>query len=149
MQAFRNNSCFPSAKIGIIPSKYGVEGGIIPSNYIAKRGFIPFGCFEWAIIRIAITMARQRRMWRNFFSTTVYLPCNSILPHGCACFICSCRLRREKYYRLNSNNTRISPRPNVCVTAQNYCLTTLLQPLLCYLAYYKEMYFQWLFVYLQ
>ena len=66
MHAFRNNSCFPSVKIGIIPSKYGVKAGFIPSNHIAKRGIIPFGCFEWAIIRIAITMARQRRMWRNF-----------------------------------------------------------------------------------
>ena len=66
MQVFRNNSCFPSVKIGIIPSKYGVKAGFIPSNHIAKRGIIPFGCFEWAIIRIAITMARQRRMWRNF-----------------------------------------------------------------------------------
>lgn len=49
MQAFRNNSCFPSAKIGIIPSKHGVRAGIIPSNCIAKRGIIPFGYFEWAI----------------------------------------------------------------------------------------------------
>lgn len=55
---------------------------------------------------------------KKSFFTTVCLPCNSILPHGCACFIYSCRSRCEKYYRLNSYNTRISPRPNVCVTAQ-------------------------------
>lgn len=86
------------------------------------------------------TMARQANRCEEIFLHNGLLAVQQYSTIWVRVLYCSCRLRCEKYYRLNSYNTRISPRPNVCVTAQNYCLTTLLQPLLCYLAY-KEMYF--------